>query len=409
MSLLNRSVAPLIVRLVVCIVLPFTGCGSGSSSDTAATQSGPPPPPPALSLKLDPVASTFSSPVFMVAVPGDNIRVFVVEQGGQIKIFDLTTKSVRATFLNIGSSGSNLISFGGERGLLGMAFDPFYNVNRRFYVYYTDMNGNIVIARYLRDQNNADLADSNSAFVLLTIPHPLAANHNGGMLAFGPDGCLYAGPGDGGGAGDPDQNGQNTNVRLGKLLRVDSSTGGACTLGTTNPFSGGGGNPLIWSLGLRNPWRFSFDRLTGDLYIADVGQDTREEVDISPAANGGGKGVNYGWNIMEGTLCFPIGSACTQTGLTLPMIEYDHSQGCSIIGGYVYRGSAIPMLPGTYFYGDLCTGFVRSFRFVGGQVTQQNEWPLLAPGGSITSFGEDAQGELYILTLAGGLFRVVPN
>lgn len=388
----------------------FVGCGgSGDSSSGAGSPPTPPPPPPALSLKLDPVGSTFSSPVFMTAVPGDNTRLFVVEQGGRIQIFDLATKSVRATFLDIGSSGSNLISFGGEQGLLGMAFDPSYNTNRRFYVYYTNTNGNVVIARYLRDQNNADLADSSSAFVLVTVPHPGQTNHNGGMLAFGPDSCLYAGPGDGGGAGDPGHNGQNQNVRLGKLLRVDPSTGGACTFGTTNPFSGGGGDPLIWGLGLRNPWRFSFDRLTGDLYIADVGQNTREEIDISLAADGGGKRLNYGWNIMEGSLCFPIDSSCTQTGLTLPVIEYDHSQGCSIIGGYVYRGSAIPALSGTYFYGDLCSGFVRSFRYTGGQVMEPHDWPLLAPGGNITSFGEDAQGELYLMTGQGGLFRAVPN
>lgn len=397
--------------LLVAFAFPFTGCGSGNSSDTGATQGGgpPPSPPPAMSLKIESVGSMFSFPVFMTAVPGDNTRLFVVEQGGQIKIFDLAMKSVRAVFLNIGSSGSNLISFGGEQGLLGMAFDPSYNSNHRFYVYYTNTNSDIVIARYLTDQGNADLADSNSALVLLTIPHPSATNHNGGMLAFGPDGCLYAGPGDGGGEGDPFKNGQNLKVRLGKLLRVDPSTGGACTFGTANPFSGAGGDPLIWSLGLRNPWRFSFDRLTGDLYIADVGQDTREEVDISLAANGGGNGLNFGWSIMEGSLCFPIGSACTPTGLTLPVLEYDHTQGCAIIGGYVYRGSAITGLPGTYFYGDLCSGFVRSFRFVSGQVTEQTQWPLLALQESITSFGEDAQGELYLTTSQGNLYRIVPN
>jgi glucose/arabinose dehydrogenase len=385
------------------------GCGRSGDGSGSSGGGSPPPPPAALSLKLESVGSTFSSPVFMTAVPGDTTRLFVVEQGGRIQIFDLTTKSVRATFLDISSSGSNLISSGGERGLLGMSFDPSYNTNRRFYVYYTDTSGNIVIARNLRDQNNPDLADSSSPpVVLLTIPHPGQSNHNGGMLTFGPDGCLYAGPGDGGGAGDPGNNGQNPNVRLGKLLRMDPSTGGACTFGTTNPFSGGGGDPLIWSLGLRNPWRFSFDPLTHDLYIADVGQDTREEIDISLAVNGGGKGLNYGWNIMEGMLCFNAAS-CNQVGLTFPVLDYDHSQGCSIIGGYVYRGSAIPALPGTYFYGDLCSGFVRSFRFVGGMVTEQHDWPLLPPGGNITSFGEDAQGELYLMTLQGGLFRIVPN
>lgn len=339
----------------------------------------------------------------MTAVPGDNTRLFVVEQGGRIQIFDLTTNSVSDTFLDIGSSGTNLITSGGERGLLGMAFDPSYNTNRQFYVYYTDLSGNPTVARYLRHITDPNLADPLSGVVLVSVPHPGASNHNGGMLAFGPDGCLYAATGDGGTGGAP---ARDTSSLRGKILRLDPDALGppaACTNSGQNPFAN-----EVWSYGFRNPWRFSFDRDTKDLYIADVGESTREEVDVATGAQAG-RGLNYGWNIMEGSLCFPIGSSCTQTGLTLPVVEYDHSQGCSIIGGYVYRGSAIPALSGTYFYGDLCSGFVRSFRYNGGQVTQSNEWPLLAPGGNITSFGEDAQGELYLMTSQGGLFRVVPN
>jgi hypothetical protein len=350
----------------------------------------------------------------VTAVPGDNTRLFVVEQGGRIQIFDLTTKSVSATFLDIGSSGTNLITSGGERGLLGLAFDPHYDQNRQFYVFYTDSSGNPTVARYLRNAVNPDLADQSTGVVLVSVPHPNASNHNGGMLAFGTDQCLYMGIGDGGGSGDPGNNGQNTNQRLGKILRIDPNTGAACTNnGVSNPFAGGGGDPTIWSLGLRNPWRFSFDRQAGDLYIGDVGQNCREEIDVASAPNAG-QGVNYGWHLAEGFALFdPSASGCpgnTAPPNTPPVLDYLHDNGaCSVTGGYVYRGTAAPSLAGTYFYGDFCAGFVRSFRFVGGQVTQQNEWPLLAPGGNITSFGEDAQGELYLMTLQGNLFRIVPN
>ena len=397
MSFLHRSIALLIVRLVVCIVLPFAGCGGGSSSDSGTTQSGP---PSSTSLKLETVRTGFSALVFLTAPPNDNARLFVVEQVGRIQILDRTTGIPNPVpFFDI----TLQISSGGERGLLGLAFDPNYNQNGQFYVFYTDSSGNPTVARYLRNAVNPDLADQSTGVVLVSVPHPNASNHNGGMLAFGPDGCLYASIGDGGTGGAP---AQNTSSLLGKILRLDPDALGppaACVNSGPNPF----GNQ-VWSYGLRNPFRFSFDRGTNDLYVADVGESTQEEVDIAIGVQAG-SGVNYGWNIMEGFLCFPIGSPCSPVGLTLPVLVYDHSQGCAILGGYVYRGSAIPMLPGTYFYGDLCTGFVRSFRFVGGQVTQQNDWPLLAPGGSITSFGEDAQGELYLMTLQGNLFRIVPN
>ena len=392
----------LMVGLVVVITGSLTGC-SGNGSD----QDSPPPLPQSESLRLQSITPSLSSPVFLTAPANDTTRLFIVEQGGLIRIFDLTANSLLATlFLNI----TGIISSGGERGLLGMAFDPQYAANRQFYVLYTNTSGDIVIARYLRNATNPNLADSAPATPLLTVTHPTFANHNGGMLAFGPDGCLYAGVGDGGSGGDPNNNGQNQFSLLGKLLRLNPSTGGPCGNVIPNPFFIGGGAQQVWSLGLRNPWRFSFDRQTSDLYIGDVGQGEREEINVSPAPNAG-RGLNYGWRLMEGFLCFDPSNNCNSGGLTLPVLDYPHLGGaCSVTGGYVYRGSVSPALQGAYFYADYCAGFVRSFRYQNGQPADQKEWPLLSPPGSfVTSFGEDAAGELYIMTQGGGLFKFIPN
>jgi glucose/arabinose dehydrogenase len=345
-----------------------------------------------------------SSPVFLTAPTGDVGRLFIVEQGGLIRILNSLDGTPRATpFLDV----AGLIVTGGEQGLLGMAFDPNYAGNGRFYIYYTNTAGDIVIARY-GVSSNPDIANAGAQAILKTIAHPTNQNHNGGMLAFGPDGCLYAGIGDGGGRGDPNGNAQNTNSLLGKILRLDPETGSAC--GTDNPFANGtGGAPEVWSFGLRNPWRFSFDRSTGVLYIGDVGQDQREEVDAVVGPNAG-QGVNFGWNIMEGFACFNPPSGCNSSGLTPPILDYSHDAGaCSVTGGYVYRGTLNPAVNGSYFYADYCAGFVRSFQLQGGRPSSQNTWPLLSPGGQITSFGEDARGELYILTQTGGLSRIVAN
>lgn len=402
MSLLGSL--PIALFAALALTWSLSACDGSGSGGGGAT---PLPPPPSNSLRLQPVTAVLTSPVFMTAAPADSTRYFVVEQGGLIRILNSFDGVPRANpFLSVQS----LISTGGERGLLGMAFDPNYGTNRRFYIFYTNSSGNLVIARYLVSTSNPDLADASSAVILKTITHP-NSNHNGGMLAFGPDGCLYAGTGDGGGSGDPDGNGQNPSMLLGKILRLDptSNTGDACTNNVTNPFASGGGAPEVWSLGLRNPWRFSFDRLTGALYIGDVGQDRREEVDVVLGANAG-RGLNFGWNIMEGFLCFNPPSGCNTSGLTLPILDYTHDNGaCSVTGGYVYRGTLIPSVTGTYFYADFCAGFVRSFQLQNGQLGPQTVWPLLNPGGQITSFGEDAQGELYIVTQGGGLFRIVAN
>jgi glucose/arabinose dehydrogenase len=385
--------------LMAGLVLVGTGCLI-ECSDNGSNESS-------LPLRLQPISTSLSAPVFMTAPANDTGRLFIVEQGGLIRIFNVTTNSLLATpFLDI----SGLTLSGGEEGLLGMAFDPQYAVNHQFFVFYTDQAGDIVIARYLRDATNANLADSSSATMLLTVAHPNFSNHNGGMLAFGPDGCLYAGIGDGGDSGDPNNNGQNLSLLLGKLLRLNPDTGAPCNNVIINPFVLLGGAQQVWSLGLRNPWRFSFDRQTGDLYIGDVGQSTREEIDVAVAPNAG-RQANYGWRLMEGFLCFNPSSSCNSGGLTLPVLDYPHASGaCSVIGGYVYRGDAIPTLRGTYFYADFCAGFVRSFRYQNGQPTEQTEWPLLSPPGSfVTSFGEDSAGELYVMTQGGGLFKIIPN
>ena len=389
--------------LMVCLVLVSTGYVIGCSDDGSNQDSLP----QSNSLRLQPISTSLSSPVFMTAPPNDSTRLFIVQQGGLIRVFDVVGGSLLTDpFLNV----SSLLSTGGERGLLGMAFDPLYAANRQFYIFYTNTAGNIVIARYLRAATNANLADSSSATPLLTVAHPTFSNHNGGMLAFGPDACLYAGIGDGGSEGDPSNNGQNLSSLLGKLLRLNPDTGGACSNGIINPFVLAGGAQQVWSLGLRNPWRFSFDRITGDLYIGDVGQGAREEIDVAIAPNAG-RQANYGWRLMEGSLCFNPSSNCNSGGLTLPVFDYPHLNGaCSVTGGYVYRGSVKPDLRGTYFYADFCAGFVKSFRYQNGQPTEQTEWPLLSPpGGFVTSFGEDAAGELYVMTQGGGLFKFIPN
>jgi Glucose / Sorbosone dehydrogenase len=394
----------------VALVLFIAACNGSNDGGGFGLGGGlSPPPTPSNSLRLQPLSSVLTAPVFLTAPPGDLNRLFVVEQGGLIKILNSLNGTPRPNpFLDVSGLIISDVPTGGERGLLGMAFDP--NITNRFFIYYTDTNGDIVIARYLVNSSNADLADTSSAFILKTINHRANSNNNGGMLAFGPDGCLYAGTGDGGGSGDPSNNAQTTTSLLGKILRLDPNTGNPCTLLTSNPFANGGGAPEVWSFGLRNPWRFSFDRTTGDLYIGDVGQSQREEVDamLAPSA---GQRINFGWNIMEGFLCFNPPSGCNKSGLTLPVLDYAHDNGaCSIIGGYVYRGPLNPAATGRYFYADFCAGFVRSFQLQNGQPGSQNTWPLLSPPGSqITSFGEDARGELYLMTLAGGLFHIVAN
>ena len=321
----------------------------------------------------------------------------MIEQAGRVRILK-NDALVAAPFLDLRGK----IASDGERGLLSIAFHPQYASNGRFYAYLNNKHGDIRIVRY-NVSANPDVADESSADTVIAIPHPTYDNHNGGQLQFGPDGKLYASTGDGGSGGDPNGNGQNLHVLLGKLLRLDVDVGTGYAVPSDNPFGS-----EIWSYGLRNPWRFSFDRQTGDLYIGDVGQAKWEEVDVATRAQLG-RGANYGWNVLEGTHCYSPSTGCDPSGKTPPVLEYDHSnRACTVIGGYVYRGTRITALQGQYLYADYCSGFVKSFRFAGG-VTDQHEWAQLSPGEGVTSFGEDAQGELYIMTQPGALYRIVPS
>ncbi|MHB1170304.1 MAG: PQQ-dependent sugar dehydrogenase [Longimicrobiales bacterium] len=357
------------------------------------------PPPSGNETELELVADGLDSPLYLTAPLGDE-RLFIVEQAGTIRIIE-DGVLLPDPFLDI----RGRVESGGEQGLLGLAFHPAYAANGWFYVNYTDNDGDTRIERY---QVTADpyVADPGSAELVLAIEQP-AANHNGGMITFGPDGALYVATGDGGGGGDPQGNGQDLSTLLGKLLRLDVDTREPYAIPLNNPFIGvAGAREEIWAYGLRNPWRFSFDRVGDRLYIADVGQGSWEEVNAVPTTR---PGVNYGWNVMEGMHCFNA-SSCDTDGLTLPVLEYANAgDACSITGGYVYRGDAIPELRGHYFYADFCAGWIRSFRLAGDGVTEQQEWDV-GDIGSVLSFGEDAASELYVLTRGdqgGRVFRFV--
>ena len=344
--------------------------------------------PPGLTLTFNTfVGSGLNSPVFLTQPLNDG-RIFVVEQAGRIRLVrDGVLQST--PFLDITSR----VLSGGERGLLSVAFHPNYASNHFFYVYFTTQtNGDIRIERFTA--TSADVADPNSSKLIITIPHNSASNHNGGLLTFGPDGKLYAGVGDGGGGGDPFHNGQNFNTLLAALLRLDVDGGDPYAIPPDNPFvNQTGKRGEIWAKGLRNPWRYAFDATTNLLYIADVGQDAHEEVDVVATNR---SGLNFGWPIMEGFSCYSPSSGCDQTGLEKPIIDYPHTDGCSITGGYVYRGSAIPGIRGHYFYSDYCSGFLKSFRYLNGTAVDQKDWGIT--NSSVTSFGVDFAGELYMMS-----------
>lgn len=343
---------------------------------------------------LQPVAEGLVAPLYLTAPAGDP-RLFVVEQPGRIRVIR-DGRLLPEPFLDI----TDKVGYGGERGLLGLAFHPRYAANGRFYVDYTDRHGDTRVERYTA-RPAADVADRASAHPVLFVAQPYA-NHNGGDVLFGPDGMLYVGMGDGGSGGDPRGNGQNLGTLLGKLLRLDVDGAEPYASPPDNPFVGrAGARPEIWAYGLRNPWRMAFDRTAGLLYIADVGQNLWEEVDVAPAA---AKGLNYGWNRMEGTHCYGIG-LCSREGLTLPVLEYGHGDGCAIVGGFVYRGHAVPALAGQYVYSDYCGGWLRSFRTDGAAAVDRRTWRVPSPG-EILSFGEDAAGELYLLAANGTVYRL---
>lgn len=349
-----------------------------------------------ITLETEKIAGGFSNPIFVTSPPHDSSRLFVVEQTGRIKI--VKNGSVLPNlFLDI----SSLISSGGERGLLGMAFHPEYNLNGYFFLNYTDVGGNSKIVRG-KQSANPDISDPDSLITILTVPQPFS-NHNAGMLAFSPiDGFLYIGLGDGGSGGDPGNRAQDSTSLLGKMLRIDIDNGLPYTIPADNPYLSFPNVPNeIWAFGLRNPWRYSFDRETGDLYIADVGQSELEEIDFQLSSSPGG--VNYGWRLMEGSDCFNPATNCNPGNLILPIYEYSHSGGCSVSGGYVYRGCAIPELPGAYFFADYCSNEIWSLKYDGANLSELTDWTSqlvpedAASFSAIVSFGEDAWGELYIV------------
>lgn len=358
-------------------------------------------------LTSEEVISGLSNPVFAVSPPGDYERFFIVEQSGTIQIMDITTRTLNAQpFLDVSSS----ITFGGEQGLLGLAFHPDYESNGYFYTYYTNTSGDNEVNRFEVSGTNPDSADENTETEILYLAHPSQLNHNGGWIGFGPDDYLYIAVGDGGGGGDPFENGQDITTLLGAMLRIDVDGGSPYGIPPSNPFVGETGADEVFYWGLRNPWRNSFDRATGEIYIADVGQGDWEEINWRPAADSGN--INFGWDLKEGTHCYEPSTNCDPGGITTdPIYEYSHDDGCSITGGYVYRGCTIPDLQGTYFFADYCAGDVWSFRFDGVDTSEfqsrTSELGLTSFG--ITSFGEDNFGELYLLYAGGSIRKIVPQ
>lgn len=375
---------------------------SESAEDSSATLDAPSPPAASLgqiNLALELVTGGFEKPLYLTHAGDQTNQVFVVEQAGRIWIVENGTR-LADPFMDI----VNLVgSSANEQGLLSVAFHPDYVNNGHVFVNYTNRDGDTVIARYQRTDNR-NQADEESQEILLTIAQPYG-NHNGGHILFGPDGYLYIGMGDGGAANDPHNYGQDVSHLLGKILRIDVDNGSPYGVPADNPFvSVDDARPEIWSYGWRNPWRIAFDALTEDMYVADVGQNQFEEVHVEFANNLGGE--NYGWRLMEGNHCFnPSDCDPAALNVVLPVAEYDHAQGCSITGGYVYRGEAFPALAGTYLYGDYCTGIIWGIRPAGDGSWE--EQLLLQSDLIISSFGQDEAGELYLIEhRRGDIFRV---
>jgi glucose/arabinose dehydrogenase len=362
--------------------------------------------PSRIHLGLDEVASGLSSPLLVTHAGDDSGRLFVVEQTGKVRIIKDGTL-VSTAFIDISRS----VSDGGEQGLLGLAFHPGYKTNGKLYLSYTDLKGTSVIREY-RVSSNPDRVDGASGRTLLRVAQPYA-NHNGGHIAFGPDGFLYIGLGDGGSAGDPGNRAQSLGSLLGKILRIDvNRRTGSLQYGipSTNPYVGRTGFDQIWSYGLRNPWRFSFDRARGDLWIGDVGQGSWEEINRATASSGrnAGRGLNFGWRVMEGAHCYRPSSGCVRTGKQLPVTEYGHGGSrCSVSGGYVYRGATYPDLVGAYLFGDYCSGEI--WYVDRGAARGVAPTRALDTSARITSFGEDQAGELYVTDGDGAVFRITDS
>jgi glucose/arabinose dehydrogenase len=406
---LNGTPGRAAVRAEATTTRVAAGAGSAASLAAAARRATVTTPlaptsysPGHLRLRYQRAASGLKSPVFVTTAGDSSGRLFVVEQTGRIKI--ISRGSVLSTpFLDLHTK----ISCCGERGLLGLAFHPSYRTNGKFYVDYTDRSGNTVVAEYRRSSTNSNRASTTGRTVLrVTQPY---SNHNGGMLAFGSDGDLYIALGDGGGTGDPGNRAQNVSTKLGKLLRINVNgrdPGLPYAIPTDNPFVGKTGDDAVWSFGLRNPWRFSFDKTTRDLWIGDVGQDRFEEIDRATNASGRGNGVNFGWRVLEGRACYNPPTGCSSTGKTAPLAVYSHGFGCSVTGGYVYRGTKYPAMAGAYLFADYCSGRIWAVAANGAAIQS----PLLISDTafSISSFGQSQNGTLYVANhRTGAIYQLI--
>ena len=393
---------------IAALPLAFVACGGANepsapsepaAAATPTCSAAPVKGTPALRVEL--VATSLEEPTDLQNA-GDRSRLYVVERHGRIRLIRGGTL-VPTPFLDISDRVGTETTV--EQGCLGLAFHPRFAENGRFYVNYTSRAGETHIAEF-RAAAGADTADPATERTVLIAEQPFSS-HLGGQLRFGPDGMLYVSLGDGGSAGDPLGNAQSLGSLLGKILRIDTE-GVPYVVPLNNPFvSNTAARREIWALGLRNPWRFAFDGVTGDLYIGDVGQGHLEEIDVALAARRGGE--NYGWAVTEGTACFPPGTDCSSAGFTQPVVEYGHTEGCSVTGGVVYSGCRMPGYAGTYFYGDFCSGFIRSFRLQDGRPRDQRDWTAaLGAREGLTSFGTDAEGEVYMLEFGGNLYRIAP-
>ncbi len=388
-------------------VLP--GAASASPAPAPERVATPTAAPTASTIRLVKVADV-TDPVLAISPKGDTARLFIVTKGGRIRIVK-DGSLLSTSFLNL----STKVSSGSEQGLLGLAFHPSFASNRRFYVDYTNLSGNTVVREYKASASNPDVVEPGSGRTIIKIKQPFS-NHNGGMIAFGKDGYLYIGTGDGGSAGDPGNRAQDKDKLLGKMLRIDvngTTRKKHYRIPASNPYVGRPGRNEIWQRGLRNPWRWSFDRSTDALWIGDVGQARYEEVDrVKWTSSGPGKGVNWGWHVMEGNHCYHPASGCNKSGKKRPLAEYSHSSNgrCAITGGYVYRGSAIPALRGWYVYGDYCSGEV--WAVSAGASRPASPVRLLGTGSGrlISGFGQDASGELYLCDLsADAVYRIAAS
>ncbi|MGZ6299377.1 MAG: PQQ-dependent sugar dehydrogenase [Candidatus Limnocylindria bacterium] len=412
-----HSLSPLRHRVMVTtMAVTLLGCTAQSTptpsrsnaASPAATPSPSASPAPSVAplqgIRLEKVVSGLTSPIGVTSAGDGTGRLFINEQGGRIRVVEPDGALRQEPFVDL----SNRVESGGERGLLGLAFHPDFATNGRLFVHYSRAGDGATVISELTASADHETASSASERIIFTLKQPFA-NHNGGQLAFGPDGYLYIGLGDGGSANDPFGNGQNRGVLLGKILRIDvdgaPASDKAYAIPANNPYAAGGispgaGLPEIWAYGLRNPWRFSFDRATRDLYIGDVGQNAWEEIDRQPAGSAGGE--NYGWDLFEGTHCSSNCGSITAVG---PVAEYGHDAGCSVTGGYVYRGTRQPSLVGTYLFSDYCSGTVWTLGPPGGGVTPRQ---LAITDLQVSSFGEGEDGEIFLVDLLdGGLYRVV--